>query len=122
MPHPILIPTHSDSRGSLSVLDGELPFPVRRVYFIHGTSPGAVRAGHRHKRNRQLLVCVAGRCVVRVTNGSGERSYPLDNPESGLLLEPSDWHLIHQFSGDSVLLVLASEPYDPADYIDEPFA
>lgn len=117
----IRIPTFSDARGALSVVDGILPFPIRRVYFIHGTSPGAVRAGHRHRRNRQAFVCVAGRCEVCVNDGAGETVHTLQSPDSGLLLDARDWHLIRNLSADAVLLVLASEPYDPADYIDEPY-
>ncbi|HEY3491081.1 MAG TPA: FdtA/QdtA family cupin domain-containing protein [Candidatus Deferrimicrobiaceae bacterium] len=115
------IPTFEDRRGSLSVLDADLPFPVRRIYYIYGTAPGVTRAGHRHKVNRQLLVCVAGRCEIRVNDGSGDRSFPLENPHTGLLLDASDWHLIRNLSPDAVLLVMASEAYDPGDYIDEPY-
>lgn len=121
MPTLIDIPTFSDSRGSLSAVDRELPFPVRRAYYIYGTSPGACRAGHRHKANRQFLVCLSGSCVVFVNDGDGKHSYELDSPRSGLIIEADDWHLIHRFRDDTVLLVLASEPYDPADYIDEPY-
>lgn len=115
------IPTFGDPRGSLSVLDGPLPFPVRRVYWIHQAATGARRAGHRHRRNRQLLVCVHGRCRVAVHDGVSRSAFLLDTPAQGLLLETRDWHVIHDFSWDAVLMVLASEPYDPADYLDEPY-
>jgi hypothetical protein len=122
VPGNVPIPTFTDDRGALSVLDGELPFPVRRVYWLHSASPEAGRAGHRHRRNRQLLVCVSGRCDVFVDDGNGGRNFPLASPSEGLLLEPADWHRVSGFSPGAVLMVLASEPYDPGDYVDEPYA
>jgi hypothetical protein len=121
MPRVIDVPTFTDARGSLSVLDGALPFPVRRVYYIHGNASGARRAGHRHRRNRQVLVCLAGRCDVDSNDGSGSVTHRLDSPRRGLVLETADWHEIRDMSADSILLVLASEPYDVGDYIDEPY-
>ena len=120
MPEMIRLARFADDRGVLSVLDGILPFPVRRVYIIDGVPPGKDRAGHRHRRNRQALVCVAGRCEARVHDGRTPTDYRLDEPGKCLLLEPTDWHLIHRFSPGAVLLVLASEPYDPSDCIREP--
>jgi hypothetical protein len=121
VPRLIPIPTFPDARGCLSVLDGSLPFPIRRVYYIYGAAPGDRRAGHRHRKNRQALICVAGRCDVYVHDGCHGRVFHLDTPDRGLLLEAADWHSIDGFSYDAVLLVLASEPYDVADYIDEPY-
>ncbi|MFA6149038.1 MAG: FdtA/QdtA family cupin domain-containing protein [bacterium] len=114
------IPTFRDENGKLSVLDGDLPFKVRRVYFIHGVPAEAQRAGHRHLRNRQVIVCVHGRCDAVVRGGGKERTFPLDDPGKGLLLEPGDWHLLRGFRENAVLLVLASEAYDPSDYAEEP--
>jgi dTDP-4-dehydrorhamnose 3,5-epimerase-like enzyme len=115
------LPTFSDPRGSLTVLERALPFAPRRVYFVHGVPAGATRGGHRHLRNRQVLVCVAGSCEVLVRRkGETEAVVLLDSPSSGLLLEPEEWHLMRAFSPGAVLLVLASEPYDPADAVGGP--
>jgi hypothetical protein len=117
----IRIPRHADRRGALSVIDGILPFPIRRVFFLHHVPPGKERAGHGHRRTRHALVCVAGSCEVRVDGGAaGVQSWFLDDPSHLLVLEPSDWHLLRRFSPGAVLLCLASEPYDPSDVVQEP--
>jgi oxalate decarboxylase/phosphoglucose isomerase-like protein (cupin superfamily) len=116
----IRVPVHADERGILSVVDGILPFPVRRVYAIRGVPRGAVRGGHRHRRNRQALLCLAGRCEVTVRNRGGEEVFALASAAEALLLEAADWHRIANFSADAILLVLASEGYDPDDYEPEP--
>jgi quercetin dioxygenase-like cupin family protein len=116
----LAVPTFCDSRGVLSVVDGLLPFPVRRVYSICRVTPGATRAGHRHRHTRQALLCLAGQCRVTVRRRAAAEDFFLDSPAQALLLEPDDWHLISEIELGTVLLVLASEPYDPADYIAEP--
>lgn len=80
-----------------------------------------VRAGHRHKKNDQVLVCVAGSCEIYVNDGIEKQTFLLDRPDKGLLMERRDWHTMYNFSKDAVLLVLASEPYDVNDYIDEEY-
>lgn len=119
MAHLIDLPHHADARGSLCVLEKAVPFPIRRVYFIR--KPAGVRGGHRHKKNRQLMVAVAGQARIQVNDGKRADSFLLANPCHGLVLETRDWHTMDSFSPDCVLLVLASEPYDVGDYIDEPY-
>lgn len=114
------VPLFRDPRGALAVVDGLLPFPVRRVYAIFSMAEGSRRAGHRHRRNRQALLCLAGCCRVNVRRGAAVEDYFLDSPAQALLLEPDDWHLIGDAGPGTVLLVLASEPYDPEDYLAEP--
>lgn len=114
------VPTFRDSRGALAVVDGLLPFQIRRVYTIFWMPPDSTRAGHRHLRNRQALICLAGRCRVSVRRGGAAEDFLLGSPAQALLLEPEDWHLISETGPDTVLLVLASESYDPADYVAEP--
>jgi dTDP-4-dehydrorhamnose 3,5-epimerase-like enzyme len=63
------LPTFADSRGSLTVIEKVLPFAVKRVYYIYGVGNDQVRAGHRHRRNIQLLVCVSGSCEIYVNDG-----------------------------------------------------
>jgi len=115
----IELPTFADGRGELSVLEAVVPFPVRRVYFIHHAQ--GLRGGHRHRMNVQLLVAVAGSVDIHVDDGKTKKDYPLNTPRQGLLLETPDWHTMDNFSKDCVLLVLASQPYDVNDYIDEPY-
>jgi dTDP-4-dehydrorhamnose 3,5-epimerase-like enzyme len=113
------IPQCGDVRGGLSVaeLGGALPFPVRRVYWIHGTKPGVSRGFHAHKELRQLCVCVAGSVRMSVFDGCREESVVLDSSCKGLLIGPGLWREMHDFSPDCVLMVFASAEYDEADYI-----
>ena len=118
----IQLKTFSDGRGRLNALDRELPFPIRRVYYIYGVeNEDVIRGGHRHHRNSQALICVQGKCVISNNDGKLKRKFFLDSPEKCLILEPADWHTMGHFSKDAILLVLASEPYDVNDYIDEPY-
>ena len=118
MASEIRLPTHSDSRGRLTVIDRALPFPIARVYYIYDFG-GSTRGGHRHKKTRQALVCVKGSCTVDWTNGVESGSTRLADPSQLLILEPTDWHLMRDISNDAVLLVLASESFDPNDYVYE---
>ncbi|NBX33861.1 WxcM-like domain-containing protein [bacterium] len=113
------IPQRGDARGQLSVaeLGGALPFPVRRVYWIHATMPGVSRGFHAHRKLRQLCVCVAGSVRLSLFDGRREESVTLDSSARGLLIGPGLWREMHDFSPDCVLLVLADAEYDEADYI-----
>ena len=114
----IKIPSFYDKRGTLSVIDNLLPFEIKRFYYIYDIKEK--RGGHAHKRNRQLLICLFGSCEVFVCNKDGQNeTFLLDSPSKGLLLEAKDWHTMDNFKENSVLLVLASEPYDEDDYIVE---
>jgi dTDP-4-dehydrorhamnose 3,5-epimerase-like enzyme len=113
------IPQRGDPRGQLSVaeLGGALPFPVRRVYWIHGTKPGVSRGFHAHKKLHQLCVCVAGSVRLSLFDGKSEESVVLDSSAKGLLVGPGLWREMHDFSPDCVLMVFADAEYDEADYI-----
>lgn len=111
------VPTFSDARGTLSVLDGFLPFPMARVYWIHG-SDDRKRGGHRHGRTRQALIAVHGEVVIEMNDGQHQEAIRLSDPSQCLIVEPKDWHTM-AFGKASVLLVIASHPFDPDDYFDE---
>jgi hypothetical protein len=117
MPKIIHVPTHKDSRGSLSVIEKLLPFEIKRVYYIYDCS-NLPRGGHRHKKNIQALVCVRGSCTIDWNNGIKKGTILLSQPDTLLLLMPEDYHTMHDFSPGAVLLVLASEYFDSDDYID----
>lgn len=118
MPRLLAVKTMKDERGSLSVIEDELGFAIRRVFYIHDVK--APRGGHGHKRARIAMVAAHGEIRVRVQSPEGDSEFLLSTPESCLLLEPEDWHQMH-FSPGAVLLVLASEKYDPDDYFYEPY-
>jgi hypothetical protein len=112
----INLPTFKDDRGALTVLDGYLPFLVKRTYWIY-ESDFQVRGGHRHHKTVQGLVAIAGCVEVFMDDGVVKENIILNSPAFCLLVAPKDWHTMKFHSG-SILLVMASEPYDKNDYID----
>ena len=105
--------------GSLSFLEGkrDIPFPIRRVYWITETEASLHRGFHAHKLNCQLLFCPHGKIDIILDDGKNKETVTLDRPGKGLLLMPGLWReMVWQESG-SVLCVLASEYYDPNEYI-----
>ena len=112
---------HGDDRGkliALETLSEAVPFEVKRVYFIYDTTTGTVRGKHAHRQLRQMLICVSGACTIECEMPDGtESEYRLGWPNKGLLIEGLVWHNMKEFSKDAVLLVIASEHYDEADYI-----
>jgi len=108
-----------DERGSLVALEmgKQIPFDVKRVYYIFGTKEGVARGFHAHKVLRQIAFCVSGSCRFVLDSGDKRGEVILDSPNQGLLIEHMVWREMYDFSEDCVLLVLASEHYDEADYI-----
>ena len=115
----IHFPPLGDDRGSLVALEAHktIPFDIRRVYYIFGTQAGVARGFHAHKALKQVAVCVTGSCRMLLDNGKQKEEVWLDSPTKGLLIEGLVWREMHDFTPDCVLLVLASEHYDEADYI-----
>lgn len=120
MPKLLSLPTFSDTRGDLAVLD-HVPFFPKRLYWIYNNKNSLARGGHRHHRCRQVLIAVHGECQIFSDDSIVQETFLLNRPELALLVEPEDWHIMHSFSRDCVLLVIASESYDVSDYIDEPY-
>ena len=108
-----------DERGSLVALEGSksVPFDIKRVYYIFGTKEGVSRGFHAHRNLKQVVVCVTGSCRFVLDNGKSREEIILDSAATGLVIEDLTWREMHDFSQDCVLLVLASEYYDEADYI-----
>lgn len=118
----IHLKSNRDHRGFLTVLQDEIPFEIKRTYYIQQVpSVDIVRGGHRHKISSQALICVSGSCEIYNNDGSKEEIFLLDHPSKCLMIEPNDWHTMQKFSSDAVLLVFASTKYDVNDYIDEPY-
>lgn len=117
---PVLhLPTFTDSRGSLTVLQESLPFKVVRTYWIYDAD-GQTRGGHRHAYTRQALVAVSGKVSIYMNDGLTIDTVELDHPSKCLLVEPKDWHTM-TFGEGSVLVVMSSHPYDRSEYIDTPY-
>lgn len=104
--------------GSLIQLQApEIPFDIKRVYYIFGVSVGAVRGAHTHRETMQALFCIQGSIVMALDDGKKKSKVLLDKPNIGILLEPGVWHEMQEFKKDTILLVLASEKHEPTDYI-----
>lgn len=113
------LPFFGDDRGALSVLEQNknIPFDIKRVYYITGTKQGVSRGFHAHKKLEQVAVCVSGSCLMKLENANGKAEVLLNSPLKAMRIESMVWHEMHDFSEGCVLLILASEHYDEADYI-----
>ena len=109
----------SDVRGNLTAIEGgvDVPFEIKRLYYIYDVPSGSTRAGHAHRRLQQLFLALSGSFVVHVDDGEQQESVALNRPHIGLLVEAGVWRVIDDFSGGGVCAVLASEHYDVDDYI-----
>ena len=110
---------HGDHRGQLVSLEeyNDIPFRIKRVYYMYDTIEGVVRGHHSHKNLEQILVCVHGSCKIRLDNGREKKVVALEKPYEGLYVANNMWREMFDFSPDAVLMVFASEIYDESDYI-----
>ncbi len=110
---------HGDDRGQLVALEeyNDIPFRIKRVYYMYDTIPNVVRGKHAHKRLEQILVCVSGSCKIRLDNGKEKKIVALEKPYEGLYVSHDMWREMYDFSKNAVLMVFASEVYDEDDYI-----
>ena len=109
-----------DERGQLIAIEAErqVPFEIKRVFYIYGTQPNVLRGNHSHYKTKQYLISVAGFCKVTLDDGKGNKvTYDLDQPNKGLFQDALIWGAMHDFSEDNVLLVIADDYYDSSDYI-----
>ncbi len=115
----LAIPKFSDLRGDLNVLEfnDQLPFAIKRLFYTYNIATSEIRGEHAHKECEQLLISVAGSLNVIVDDGGNREEYILDSPDTGLYIPAGCWAVMYKHTPDSVLLVLASLPYDEADYI-----
>ena len=110
-----------DADGLLTVgeFDGELPFEPRRVFFVSRVPAGALRADHAQRTGAQVLVAAHGRFAVDAYTATRPSSFVLHEPTSALHVPPGNWITCRDFSPDAVMLVLASDPYDRDDQIED---
>lgn len=115
------LPKIIDPRGNLTVAEGHsnVPFGVARVYWVYDVPAGESRGGHAHKRCREFIIAVSGSFTVTLDDGREKRTFLLNHPYQGLLVETGIWRTLDDFSSGAVCLVLASDPFDEADYIRE---
>ena len=113
-------PEHGDERGHLVIVEGgqNIPFEIRRAFYIYGSDREVVRGQHANRKTEFVLINVAGTSKVKVKDGEGnEAIFCLNRPHTGIYLPTRVWKDMYDFSENSVLLVLASEHYDPDEYI-----
>lgn len=110
---------HGDDRGMLVALEefDDIPFEIKRVYYMYDTKEGVHRGFHAHKNLEQILICIYGSCDVLLDNGKQKKIVSLEKPYEGLYVPNNMWREMYNFSQDAVLMVLASEHYVEADYI-----
>lgn len=110
---------HGDERGQLVALEEmkDIPFEIKRVYYMYDTREGERRGFHAHKSLEQILICIHGKCKVLLDNGEEQKVVPLEKPYEGLYIANDMWREMFDFSPDAVLMVLASDFYKEEDYI-----
>jgi dTDP-4-dehydrorhamnose 3,5-epimerase-like enzyme len=115
----IKLKVFGDARGSLVSLEQykNIPFSIKRVYYIFDTKKDVARGFHAHKNLEQVLICVNGSCKIKVDDGKNVDIFDLLSPNAGLYIGTMVWREMFDFSQGCVLLVLASQYYDPKEYI-----
>lgn len=110
---------HGDDRGMLVALEEykDIPFEIKRVYYMYDTKKDVHRGFHAHKSLEQILICINGSCKVLLDNGTEKKIVSLEKPYEGLYIANNMWREMYDFSEDAVLMVLASEYYKEEDYI-----
>jgi dTDP-4-dehydrorhamnose 3,5-epimerase-like enzyme len=105
------VPTFTDERGAISVLDKELPFQVKRVFWLHHIQEGKDRGAHALLDSSEIMVAVHGSFIVDLDDTVNKTSVFLDDPSKGLMIRPGVWFRTHSYKEDGVSLVLAEEEY-----------
>lgn len=108
-----------DHNGSLVAVENNknIPFEIKRMFYIWGTKKEVIRGKHAHKNLEQLIICISGSCDFTIDNGEERKTIHLDNPSQGLYIKNNIWDEFTNFSEDCVVVVLASQLYDESDYI-----
>lgn len=117
----VALPRIVDPRGNLTVAEAheQLPFAIKRAYWVYDVPGGESRGGHAHKQCREFIVALSGSFTVTIDDGKNKNTFLLNHPWEGLLVETNMWRTLDDFSSGAVCLVLASDEYDEDDYIRE---
>lgn len=115
----ILFDIHGDERGTLVAIEENLniPFDIKRVYYLLNTTEGTRRGFHSHVSLEQVLITTSGSCTIHLDDGYETAEVVLDNPREGLYVPPYYWHEMYDFSPDCVLMVIANGYYNEDDYV-----
>lgn len=109
----------TDERGSLIAIENlkNIPFEIKRVYYLFNLENDKPRGFHAHKSLKQLIICISGECDFILNNGVSEQTFHLNSPTQAILCESLVWREMINFSSNAILLVLASDFYNEDDYI-----
>ena len=105
------VPTFTDERGAISVMDKELPFEVKRVFWLHHIQEGKERGAHALLDSEEIMIAIHGSFVVDLDDTVTKTSILLDNPGKGLIIRPGIWFRTNSYKDDGVSLILASDEY-----------
>ena len=115
----IELPKVSDVRGNLTIVENgnEIPFDIKRVYFLYDIPGGSERGGHAHKNLHQIIIASSGSFDIQLDDGKSQETFHLNRPYNGLYVSPMKWRVINNFSSGCVCSVIASDIYHADDYI-----
>jgi hypothetical protein len=113
----IELPQFHDARGKLTILESELPFTLRRCFFLHDLPPGSERGGHAHRATEQFFLALHGSFRLDLRDSTGTRTFRLDSPGKGYYVPPMLWDRLYDFAEGAICMVAASTRFDEADYI-----
>jgi len=112
----IQLETFTDDRGSLTVIEKQIPFSIKRVFYLYdlGDKP---RGLHKHYDLTEAVICLSGSFVMSIKNDKITKNFLLNSKRECLIIPPNDFRILHSFTKHCVILVLASCEYDKKDYI-----
>ncbi len=113
------LPKYGDQRGTLCVAEQlkEVPFEIKRCFWMYGVPEGKGRGGHAHKKLQQFVIPMSGSFEITLDDGKEKKTFLLDRPDRGLLIDTGVWADLKNFSADAVCLVLASDVFKEEDYL-----
>ena len=113
------LPKITDPRGNLTFIENsnQIPFDIKRVYYLYDIPGGSDRGAHAHKNLHQFVVAMSGSFDIVLDDGQNKKRFHLNRSYYGLYVCPMMWRLVDNFSSGAVCMVLASEPYSESDYI-----
>jgi oxalate decarboxylase/phosphoglucose isomerase-like protein (cupin superfamily) len=115
----VYFPKVADTRGNLSFIEEnrQVPFEIKRVFFLYDVPSGATRGGHAHKTLKQMIIALSGSFDIILDDGINKKTVFLNRPHYGIYIPPGVWSELSNFSSNSLALSLASDVFEESDYI-----